>query len=938
MNILRSILLLTFWVAFSQFAVASSSVFTALPPDAKAVVLEKGAFGVHGNGIDDDTQALQAAIDQVEHTTRQGIVFLPEGTYRLTKTVYIWTGIRVIGVGKQRPVLLLGASTPGYQQGTGHYMVHFVGNKPGPGRPIADANASTFYSGMMNVDFVVEAGNEAAVGIRFHVAQHSFLSHMEFRMQSGHAALEDIGNQASDLRFVGGDYGIDTHKTAPAWQFLLMDSSFEGQRLAAIRTQEAGLTLIRDRFEHVPVGVQVRDGQVEQLYARDSLFREVPRAAIALGETRNFLSQITLERIECVHVPTFSTDAQDSPLQAPAPYYQARRFTRGLRIDAEGREVGVQTTHDLVAEKTAGELPASDIPALPAVEQWQNARGEGVKGDNETDDTEALQQVINAHRTVYLPSGRYVISHTLHLRPDTVLIGLSPITTQLVLKDGTQAYAGVGSPVAMVEAPQGGKTVISGIGISTNGINDRAVGLLWQAGPQSFVDDVKLIGGHGSVDPDGRWSAIYDGDHTGDPNPMRRWDAQYPSLWVRGGGGIFRNIWTASSFARAGFVVQDTSAPGTVYQLSSEHHVRNEVEFHNVHGWVVEDLQLETEKNEGAEAVALDLRNTSDLHFDNLFIYRVSRVLVPAVTGIVVQSASGTTFQNVHSYSGTRFAFDNTLRDASRNLTVHAANFNFFAVEGTQTIKDHATPPAVFAGGLTRLATGFSNATGLTASSEGDAYFTDQRMQRIYRWSAVRDRLEVVQEAAISPVALILNGKSILGVSSFKSVVKLDQPAYDVETVSAQALGEQSVILPTGTHPALYEVRQLLTSGQAFENIAASGTWLALLQSSQLGIYHRDQPTLLVTENDALTWKVTWKGGRELEAVPFIFRGGCAVVQDAAGNIYIADGQVFVYDHSGQPLGVLEVPEKPTGLALTAGAHPQLLIAARTSLYRIGLK
>ena len=40
---------------------------------------------------------------------------------------------------------------------------------------------------------------------------------------------------------------------APVWQFLLMDSSFEGQRAAAIKTQEAGFTLIRVSFSNLPV-------------------------------------------------------------------------------------------------------------------------------------------------------------------------------------------------------------------------------------------------------------------------------------------------------------------------------------------------------------------------------------------------------------------------------------------------------------------------------------------------------------------------------------------------------------------------------------------------------------------------------------------------------------------------------------------------------------
>ena len=69
------------------------------------------------------------------------------------------------------------------------------------------------------------------------------------------------------------------------------------------------------------------------------------------------------------------------------------------------------------------------------------------------------------------------------------------------------------------------------------------------------MDDVRLLGGHGSgtINP-------YNADHTGDPDPRKRWDGQYPSLWItNGGGGTFANIWTPDTFAQAGLYVSDTN-------------------------------------------------------------------------------------------------------------------------------------------------------------------------------------------------------------------------------------------------------------------------------------------------------------------------------------------------------------------------------------------
>jgi hypothetical protein len=68
---------------------------------------------------------------------------------------------------------------------------------------------------MSNIDFDIEDRNPAAIGIRFHVAQHCYLAHMDFHIGTGLAALHDVGNEAEDLHFYGGQYGIITRKPSP---------------------------------------------------------------------------------------------------------------------------------------------------------------------------------------------------------------------------------------------------------------------------------------------------------------------------------------------------------------------------------------------------------------------------------------------------------------------------------------------------------------------------------------------------------------------------------------------------------------------------------------------------------------------------------------------------------------------------------------------------
>src|SRR5580704_16790335 len=83
-------------------AANSASYYPARLEDAKAVYLTADSFGVRGDRITDDSEALQKAINKVQETTNQGILFIHAGRYRLPKTIYVWPGIRLIGFGAAR--------------------------------------------------------------------------------------------------------------------------------------------------------------------------------------------------------------------------------------------------------------------------------------------------------------------------------------------------------------------------------------------------------------------------------------------------------------------------------------------------------------------------------------------------------------------------------------------------------------------------------------------------------------------------------------------------------------------------------------------------------------------------------------------------------------------------------------------------------------------
>ena len=66
---------------------------------------------------------------------------------------------------------------------------------------------------------------------------------------------------------------------------------------------------------------------------------------------------------------------------------------------------------------------------------------------------------------------------------------------------------------------------------------------------------------------------------------------------------------------------------------------------------------------------------------------------------------------------------------------------------------------------------------------------------------------------------------------------------------------------------------------------------------------------------------------------PFAERGGECVAVDRSGNVYIANGQIFVYDAAGKNIGQIDVPERPIDIVFGGAGHRTLFILAHHALF-----
>jgi sugar lactone lactonase YvrE len=994
----------------------AASVFTARLDDPRAIYLTADSFGARGDGRADDSAALQAAIDKAEGSGHEGIVFVPSGRYRMGRTVYVWPGVRVIGYGATRPVFVLADNTPGFQSGVGD-MVIFTGASPAdrarlggrvpfpppgsvpPNDAIADANSATFYSAMSNIDFEIGAGNPAAIAIRFHVAQHAYLSHMDIHVGSGLAALTEIGNEAEDLRFYGGRYGILTDKTSPAWQFTLIDSTFDGQREAAIREHEAGLTLIRDTFRNVPTAIDIDPEYSDELWVKDCRFEDISGAAVIISNEKSPLTEVGFEDALLKNVPTFARFRDSGKtVSGKGAIYQVRNFNYGLIVPAEG------VMGEIVMRYDAAQLDALPAPLPPAIRplpptaDWVNVNTLGIKGDGTTDDTAAIQRAIDANRVLYFPSGHYVVTDTIKLKPDTMLIGLHPTLTQFDLLDGTPGYQGIGTPKAVIEAPKGGENIISGFGIFTGGVNPRAVALLWMSDAASLVDDVRFLGGHGSgTNP-------YNNNHTADPDLHKRWYGQYPSLWVtQGGGGTFADIWTPNTFAQAGFVVSDTTTPGHVYELSTEHHVRNEIKFDHAENWDVNAPQTEEEAGESPESLSLEFDWSKNITIANYHGYRVTRSRAPFPAAVRLYNSENIHFRNVHvnAESGfpvcddngcgtflrvSKFPYENAIEDVTHHIEVREREFAVLDIPARPAAVPPVDASAVLApdSKVHKLEDGFFSISGAAVDASGKLYFVDHHQQRIYGWSAT-EGLTVERDNPLDPVNLAFDkagdmlvlssegpegavysfhpgspeapmkvllaqasvphpgAKALLPVNywnngefedqfdfgTFKFTTLAEMFARDVSTPRAKEYvsPDGSLFLPAGR---VFQQGPPDYSGWRFSDNLDTYGFVAAVPGTRVYVS---------SESEDRTYSaLVGADGTLSDLHPFADRGGESDAVDHNGNVFIANGQIFVYNASGRKIGQIDVPARPIDIIFGGNDHRTLFILTHHALFAANMR
>lgn len=396
--------------------------------------------------------------------------------------------------------------------------------------------------------------------------------------------------------------------------------------------------------------------------------------------------------------------------------------------------------------------------------------------------------------------------------------------------------------------------------------------------------------------------------------------------------------------------------------------MRNEIIVRRASNWEFYALQTEEERGEGGFALPLEIDHASNITVANLHMYRVVSSYQPFPYAIEVSDSKNVRLRNIHCYSDSRVSFDNSVYDQTHNYELRQREFAWLTISGNPPqVAPKKLPPTVAAAAkLEKLATGFYNISGAAVAPSGDVYFVDPHWQKIYRWSVDARRLSTVADSPLDPANLVFDKAGNLMATSYSgagTVYAFDprKPGFEVKLLKpepAAARPGMTAALPVDFWRFENDFVEGVPVKKPYQFVSPDGTTFIpagddfirgtlyygskmhdVLRAFALAKAEPGKPFYVSDEGDLTTYTATVDDNGTLTNTRwFANQGGEGSAVDSHGNLYMAAGQIFVYAPTGQQVGEIDVPERPTALVFGGKDHKSLFIAARSSLYAIRIE
>ncbi|KAI8061631.1 beta-1-3-glucanase [Gongronella butleri] len=440
-------------------------------------------FGAKGDGQTDDTEAINNAIASGNRcgatcgssTTTPALVYFPSGTYKVSSALIMYYYTQLVGNALNPPTLL---AAPNFQ---GMAMIDtnpYIYDQSAPSDESNQwyVNQNNFFRQVRNFVFDLTQTPAAATttAIHWQVAQATSLLNLHFKMSKDPSTKHQgvwmengSGGFMSDLVFDGGAYGMWVGNQ----QFLTRNLTFNGCQTAVFVNWNWQWTFKDMNVNNCQVGIDMSSAgvnsssQVGSVVVMDSTFSNTPIGIKTYGNFPNFndtSSSLLLDNVKANGVTTLVSDLNGKEIMNSGSVQQWGSgsvyteqsnpdYQRGNMPNAPVKSGTLLDSNGKFFTRSRPQYETLNATAFASVTAY------GAKGDGRTDDTQAIQQAIDANagcKIVYFPAGTYILSNTVRVPPGSRLTGEA---WSVLMAKGT-AFQSESNPTPMIQVGQPGDT------------------------------------------------------------------------------------------------------------------------------------------------------------------------------------------------------------------------------------------------------------------------------------------------------------------------------------------------------------------------------------------------------------------------------------------------------------------------------------------------